>query len=230
MSLLNAKRIVSTLRFGSLLLLLLLVEGCSLTQPNTELLTTEQLTPGPVLSSEQAHHHWQKQTEQLATLTHWQIMGKIGLINDDEAIALNLFWQQQGDDYQITMSNLFGTPVIEMKKQGSTLWLRLEQEQEYWGSDPQALIQNLTGWQLPIDQMAYWLKGLPGDADYHLSNQGVIKTATLNTKPKWQLNYKQYQYWKTLLLPKKWVLTSEQNKVKLAISEWKIKPTKEPRQ
>jgi len=201
-----------------------LLVGCSsLFGPNFDIVPSENLTPGPILSDEQARHHWQQQQLALNKLSHWQIMGKIGLFNQDQAVSLNLYWQQMGDDYEITMSNLFGTPLIEMKKQGQTLWLRIEQEAEYWGSNPEVLINQLTDWQLPVNQMPKWLIGLPGEASYQLSNQGVIKSAHFEDDHHWQIAYGQYQFWQEYLLPRKILITSDTNKLKVLVSEWKFK-------
>lgn len=217
---LNSKASIKACLAASLLLLL---GGCaSLFAPDFEIVDSGPLTPGPILDAEEAKEHWLKQQQQLTQIKQWQIMGKLGVFTAEEKISLNLFWQQTGSDYEVIISDLFGSPILEMQKQGSTVWLRIEQEEEYWGRDPERLIQQLIGWHLPIEALPQWLLGLPGHANYQLNNQGVIKKAQLEENGQWLVDYAQYQYWQERLLPRKLQISKKANKLKIIISDWKL--------
>ena len=162
---------------------------------------------------------WRGQREKLEQLKHWELTGKLAIFTSEKKGSARVNWQQDGDDYHLVLTTLIGTTLLELKHTAGKTLIIDSDGIEHRGDDPEALIQQLTGWPIPIKQLPVWIKGLPGDADYSLGEDGRI---TDLKQRQWQLHYQDYALTRLWLLPTALDFTGPQTRIKLVISEWKI--------
>ena len=96
------------------------------------------------------------------------------------------------------------------------------------GENATQLIEDLTGLELPIQDMMLWIKGLPSqDNGYALGKDNrLVALEQFKADPNkgWQVTYKAYDEKTNNLLPTKLTMIDAEQKVNLVISEW-IYPT-----
>lgn len=180
------------------------LSGCSLLQPHSD-------KPLPEF----------QQQAQLAQLQHWQIKGKLAIRQvNQQPVALDMHWHQQGDQFHITFTKLFKT-VLEVKQDQFGAWLRDPDGKEHRAADAQLLIQNLTGWVLPLNHMQQWIKGVPLDASaqYNAIGDVISIESQLHQQP-WSIKISDHTQAQGLTLPSSLTLKNQGNFLKLKIYEW----------
>jgi outer membrane lipoprotein LolB len=110
----------------------------------------------------------------LAQLTHWSLKGKIAWITETERKSAYMNWQQRDKNMQFSLRNVLGINLASLSYNGSRATL-LADGQKYTNSSPSALVQQTTGWQVPLQSLSYWIKGA-------VSDTGRVRDNTVNTQ------------------------------------------------
>lgn len=192
----------------SILVLLALLTGCSLTPK-----TPEQ---APVLPAEQRQ-------EQLQAMQAFTVQASVGLKSPAETVTGNLRWQQfDASSYQARMANILGISLFELRQSSDLTELQVRGEQ-YQASDASNLLWQLAGWSIPLNDMSLWLRGLPGQSatDITYDAHGRISAFTLtdSTGIRWQLSYSSF-FNDALSLPKQLLLQSDDTQIRVIIRSW----------
>lgn len=139
----------------------------------------------------------------LAKLTSWKLRGKIAVIAPNERKSANLNWQQIDDRTNLTLSNVLGITLAELNYNGTIASLEADSK-TYKDTSPSRLIHRITGWQVPVEPLVYWIKGASSATGRNASvnnnatilryDNGLIKQITPNCNrcERWQINYKKY--------------------------------------
>lgn len=76
-----------------------------------------------------------------------------------------------------------------------------------------------TGFIIPVNELSFWLKGLPApNSKFKLSQQPYVTIKQNN----WEIIYKDYSYHNNYQLPKKILMNNKQNNIRLFIKNWDI--------
>ncbi len=168
---------------GFIALLLSLLSACAPLQKQPD--PTIQLTPPS----------WPAHQAEMASIDNWQLKGKLAYRNDADSGSAWFDWTQHGDNFNIYLSGPFGVGTVQINGNAQAITLSQPGEIDISSHSSNALTQRLFGWQLPVEQMRYWVRGIPARS---LSAR-VIKTfneeGLLDTLQEdgWQLNISRYQ-------------------------------------
>lgn len=190
------------------LLLLLGLQGCALFQTPT--------APPPPAGTQV---DWISHMRSLTLLQEWQVRGKIGVRTANDAGSAYLDWSQAQDSFYITLSGPLGqgTTIVS----GNPTGARLEQSDGTWiAESPDQLVQDHTGWQIPISNLLFWVKGMPAPGSKaELSHNELGVLASLQ-QDGWNLTFDQYSPQLGTLLPCRIRAQKDQLKVTLIIKRW----------
>jgi outer membrane lipoprotein LolB len=177
--------------------------------------------PQPTVSLNSSAHQLS-----LMQQNNWLIKGKLGFKSPEKKQSANLRWQQTQQDYQLNMTSIIGTSLLKMKgdKNGVTL---MTDDKTYEDSDPSHLIWRVTGWQIPVEKLRFWIKGQHQKNDKVLtSEQGWVKQLQpiCNNCQNWLINYDNYKLVNKIWLPHKVVLHNSLNNSQLLIriNKWDL--------
>ncbi|WP_037027297.1 lipoprotein insertase outer membrane protein LolB [Psychromonas aquimarina] len=166
---------------------------------------------------------WSQHQQQLQNLNNWQLTGKLAFITAQERVSLNLFWQQSDQEFQITLTNFVGLSVLDVKKDQSETKIIFDGK-TYYGDDTETLIEQLSGFVIPIDVLQQWIKGNPTNALYQLNENNQL--LSLNGQDKnnisWSIDYADYKTTEHINLPHKLQLKRPDLRLKFAISKWVV--------
>lgn len=165
---------------------------------------------------------WQAQKQQLSELENWQLAARLGIITPDERGSLSLFWRNNSDDYRLNLTNVVGKRVFDLSRRNGRIELIDSEGQRHTASNARDLVYALTGWDLPVEQLADWIKGMPGDADT-VSFDADGRPAQVQSHG-WQLRYLGYTQIDRLWLPSRLELSHNTTTLKLAVSRWELNP------
>jgi len=165
----------------------------------------------------------QRQKE-LAGLTEFSISAAISVKTPEKGVSGGLEWQQQGEYFQASMQNVLGLNVFAIKTDKSGAEVKVD-GQTHNAQSASVLLDYLSGWSLPIEEMPLWLKGMAGESAEAMSYDalGRLQTFTLrdNQGREWQVSYTEF-FPNRLALPKTIKLQSSDTRIKLAIREWNL--------
>ena len=167
------------------------------------------------------------QNEREARLQHMQqfsLDASIGVKSTKDSVSGSLEWRQTGNNYQAAMRNVLGLTVFELTNTttGATV---VVDGKTHRGDSAGELLNYLSGWSLPIEEMPLWIRGLPSLSSQNLQRDslGRVQSFTLidSQQRQWQVTYTEF-FADSLSLPRKMTLQSADSRLKLVIREWTL--------
>ncbi|MCY7296992.1 lipoprotein insertase outer membrane protein LolB [Alteromonas sp. a30] len=164
---------------------------------------------------------------QLAQLLNWSIQGRIAIKTPEERFSASLHWQQEDKNYQIHLTNIIGTTLMQLEGNDNYAKLTYD-DQAFIDSDPERLLFRITGWRLPVKHLPSLIKGaVPKSGFEHtVSDQGLMQTikqlADGDIRNRWEANYVNFTQEGALFLPENITLKNASNTIKIRISQWTL--------
>jgi len=202
------------LRIWLLLPLILLLGACA----------SIELEAIPEGMTNQPPADWSTRTYTLSRFDHWRLMGKLAVHQpSDSGTALINHWFQQGEAYDLALSSSFlGMGSTRLKGTPGFMELTLPNGETYRSNEPEKLVEAATGWQLPLEQLTWWIRGLPApDGDFRLLFEQGGQLAIIRQSG-WEIRYDR---WRQFLpdypaLPARITALKDEKRVRLVVSEW----------
>lgn len=197
------------MRLAALLLTLLALGGCALHSPQ----------PAPAVTD------WNQHQRQLEQLLSWQLEGKLGYRDSRDGGSAWVNWQQSDRSFKLQLNGPFGAGATHILGDDHAAELQRGGKETLYATSPAALTEQLFGWQWPVDQLQYWIRGIPApnaplDASGH-NTDGTL--ATLN-QAQWQLEFSRYQQVDRWILPGRIRGNSGEYSFTLVIKNWRPNP------
>jgi len=193
-----------------LLLLMAMISGCS---------------QAPVVITDQLQASWHAHRDQLMKLNDWSIQGKVGLYTPDEAWPGELQWQQNSDQYDVRIIAPLGAGTLRVfSVEGGVVLEHSSEAGQRFSPDPESLLQQQFGWQIPIRHLRYWMVGLPSplstiSGDYQLDQQGRLQSLLQSG---WKIEFSRYKKTAGMVLPTRVLMEYEDLSVKFIVRKWQI--------
>lgn len=178
------------------------------------------ITPPPAASTTLHHLSWSERQQQLRTITAWNIRGALSITYNEKTDLTSFEWQKKQDNYFINIHgpmNVASTNIIGNQNQ---VVLQQASGKQIEAETAEELMQQQLGWSLPLNNLNYWIRGLPAphinarslfDSYNHIQNM---------TQHGWQITYADYGSFSGIDLPTKIYLTSPQLRAKIVIKQW----------
>lgn len=163
---------------------------------------------------------WAERSFQLGRLNNFNIQGAIAIRSSRNSGSASFRWQQINQDYTLSLFGPFGANTIQIQGHPGKIVLWNAQGQQYQANQPEQLLLDQTGWNLPITSLYYWIRGLPAPGQPYKSEFDVYHRLSKLTQQKWQIYFRQYDQFHQIELPTKLELIHPQLRVKLVIYWW----------
>lgn len=166
--------------------------------------------PGPAVSPEQAER--------------FELGGRINLRVQQESFPGRVRWQHEPPLDELWFYSPIGTAVAHLRQDENGALLVTSDGREYRAKALRQLALDVLGWDLPIEAMPYWVRGLPWpkstEADIQRDAQG--RPGTLN-QAGWQVSYLTWDGAGVPGLPSKLDLTGERLRMRLVVERWQVR-------
>ncbi len=171
------------------------------------------------------HLDWQIRQAQLTHIKQWQLQGAVAVKTPQQSQAATFIWRQQWqrNRYQIHLFGPLGIGHVILISNPNDIVIS-EKGKRYQNRDAETLMQKILGWNVPVSNLYFWIRGLPApyvkskitfDAYHHivhLQQQG------------WHIIYQCYTAATgSIDLPSIIILQREDLNIKFVISRWKLK-------
>jgi outer membrane lipoprotein LolB len=163
---------------------------------------------------------WNQRIAQLEQATSWQLQGRAAAALGQQGWQASLDWRQKGPDSDLHLSGPLGVGATEIKMTPTGLSLN--------GAPPSdtvmAQLQDKLGFELPLDNLRYWLLGIPDPSvPFDLTRNAQDRAQRLS-QAGWTIDYDQYMPANGDLLPKRLVLNRAAARVRIAVDHWQGLP------
>ena len=166
---------------------------------------------------------WLKHKSTLDHVQNWQFSGRFGAKTDTEHWTGNIVWSQNADQYTINITGPLSTASVILEGDHDIALLHLSDETSFSADNAQSLLQSHTGLKLPVNELRYWLLGLPSpdnkSLNMELNKDGQLTKLLQND---WEVTVKRYTTADNLQLPDKIFLINHEINVRLIIQQWQI--------
>lgn len=193
------------MRLASFLIIAALLSGCSGLTPQE---------PTPLTA-----RPWSEHYQALLAADNWQLSGKIGIRSHQENHSANLFWQQRQQHYLIELSGPLGQGGARIEGDKDGISIDIAGEEPLWAATPEALMEQTLGWQFPVQDLRYWVRGIPAPSTpYTLSFKQ--KLAHKITQNNWEISYLRYNYKDNYAFPEKIIISQNDLRLTIIAKEW----------
>jgi len=207
-------------RAAAVLLVVGALAGCST-------LATRQAAPQDVAFTAEPALETARQTV-LELSPQWSFQGRVAVSKGRNGGSGRIDWQQQGDAYQVSLA----APVTRQSWQlrgGGGQAVRLDglQGGPRSGGDAGELLLQATGWEIPVQQLAAWVRGMPATgmqaARRGFDADGLPRVLQ---QGQWRIDYLDWypQDGEHPPLPRRIDAVNGDAKVRLIVDEWTLGP------
>lgn len=187
--------------------------------------TSLQVDPLPEGLTEQPPADWSTTSAQRDQFRHWELTGKLAVRQpSDSGTAVINYWKQDQEAYELALSSSFlGMGRTTLEGVPGFIELTLADGERYQSGDPEALVNAATGWQLPIDSLAWWIRGLPGpEGDFRLFFDDQDRLAVIRQLG-WEIRYDR---WEAFIddypsLPARITAVKGEKRVRVVVTSWR---------
>ena len=146
---------------------------------------------------------WAMRQQALAPITNWELRGRIALRSRDEGMQASLHWVRERERQRISLVGPLGSGQVRLTQDASGAELRDTEKNVRRAPTARQLLVETTGWDVPFDDMDWWVRGLPAPgakAEQDLDEDGRLKTLT---QFGWEVEFLEYGRYGAYELPSK---------------------------
>ena len=159
---------------------------------------------------------WAQRLGDLQNAAAWQLDGRAAVALGTQGWQATLNWRQSDSSAEVHLSGPFGIGALVLKQSAKGLSLN--------GAPPSdavlAQVQEKLGFDLPIENLHYWLLGVPNPAStFDLSRNEQDRAKTLS-QAGWDITYDRYLPVAADVLPGRLVMSRGDVRVRIFIDHW----------
>ena len=193
------------------LLLIILVSGCATTPKE------------PELPLDLRQSLWEARHKQLQQMNHWELVGRLGLQVPDQSGSMSVEWLQNQQNFTVYLDGPLGQSLARIERSDQGIVVEADGKR-YEGRTPEALLFNITGWQLPVSYLRFWVQGMPVPdiqaGAMQLDNQGQLLHLQ---QAGWMIEYLEYRNQSPVSLPGRIRVVRDNIQMTLVARRWQVK-------
>ncbi len=159
---------------------------------------------------------WDQRLTALQHASAWQLGGRAAAALGTQGWQASLDWRQHGEVSEVHLAGPFGAGALMLEVTPAGLSLN--------GAPPSdavtAQLQDRLGFELPLDNLRYWLLGIPDpQSSFELTRNAQDRALHL-TQAGWTIQYDRYMPNSGDLLPARLVLSRADARVRIVVDHW----------
>ncbi|MCL7743897.1 lipoprotein insertase outer membrane protein LolB [Guyparkeria hydrothermalis] len=184
--------------------------------------------PGPAPATPEQLAAWEAHSDRVETLTDWAFSGRAAVKSGLKGGSVSVEWTQVGQVTALTMRGPFDTGRLAMTGTPRRMLITDGDGNRHLTEQPMALLEEQTGWVIPLAALPRWLRGLPeqslselpNDA-YELDESGHLSRLT---ESGWAIEYARYapEGSRALSLPHFVELKQDGMRIRIVVDAWDL--------
>lgn len=159
---------------------------------------------------------WDERMTELQSPREWRLDGRAAVALGQQGWQATLNWQQTPDAAEVHLSGPFGIGALVLNQSPAGLSLN--------GAPPSdavlSQVQDKLGFELPIENLRYWLLGVPNPGSpFEVARNDQDRAKTI-AQDGWSIAYDRYQPAAAGVLPTRLVMSRADVRVRIIIDHW----------
>lgn len=185
-----------------------LLTACTVSQKPTEQLPVNKVMP------------LEKRKAETATISSWNIHGALAAKNKSKGWSATMNWAQQGpSSYQMRLMGPLGSGAVMVSRQGNVITFK-DGNKTSTSNNADELLLKQTGIRLPVNNLYYWVRGLPAPGGVQSEQHDQYNHLTQLKQNGYTINFTQYTSVRGVDLPSMIRLEGNGVMVKVVIKSW----------
>lgn len=147
------------------------------------------------------NEEWEARRQVLAGLTQWEFTGSVNVRDAQEAHSSRIRWYQDGDTYRINLWGTFNAGATQIDGRPGRVSITQQGEEQIVTHSPEELLYQELGYELPVSELNYWVKGIPAPGQPSQLEFGESQQLVRFEQAGWQIDYLGYTNFGTETLP-----------------------------
>lgn len=198
-----------------ILLSAFILAGCAL--------DIDENRPTDVKTISKSDRTWQQHLAQLKRVTHYAATGQLGYISPTERFSSRFEWQyQNANNYTLKLYSTISSSSLVLQMHNAGMTISDNKGNQRSERDAKMLVREIVGMEVPLDQLATWLKGQPDErADYQVGENHYLASFSYPVDGvTWSADYLVYHQNQTPALPKDILLKNANQTLKIRVDNW----------
>jgi outer membrane lipoprotein LolB len=176
----------------------------------------------PLKTAQNRDVGWDDRVQSLSAIKSWNLKAAIALHTNKEADSGSLQWNQELDHYSFLLMGPLGSSSIMLTGGPDQVELITPQGKKFYAKSAEILLEQQTGWHLPVSQLAFWIRGLPAPESPAKKQFDSFHRLSVLEQAGWKIQFLRYTTVNHVDLPSKIFLNYPALSVRLVITQWQI--------
>ncbi len=176
--------------------------------------------PPAVIVGPGAGAPWSEQRTSLEKLDHYSLTGRVAVAANGQGFSGNLRYRQQAQRADVALDGPLGMGGLRMALEGDRLNISTSKGEQLDGPEARAELERRLGFDLPLDQLRWWLLGIPAPGESTLDQDAASGEIHGFQQNGWRVNIDSRLPALGFALPQKLTATREGTRLKLLIESW----------
>lgn len=158
----------------------------------------------------------------LAAQPRWTLRGRLAISGPQDGGSGSLEWSQDGGSFRFTVNAPVTGKTWTLSGNDSHVELEGLRDGPIVGDNAAIMLERELGWQVPVDELAHWVRATraPGDAELVFRADGL--PAELR-QAGWKVEYPDYDASRQPALPRRIFASRGDYKVRLVVQRWELR-------
>jgi len=153
----------------------------------------------------------------------WEITAKLGIRVPDQSGSVSLTWQQLDTSYRIRVQGPLGQGSGIIYGNADRVVIKRPGKPLLSSSNAAGLIRETFGWEFPLNELKFWIRGMPTPNTVITSEKQNASGLLENLQQaRWSMEYSRYQKVDQWFLPGKIVAQQGETRLTMIIRKWAI--------
>lgn len=161
---------------------------------------------------------WNEHVTSLERAQAWQLDGRAAVALGQQGWQASLDWRQREDESELHLAGPFGVGALAITMTPAGLSLN--------GAPPSAdvteKLEGRLGFDLPLDNLRFWLLGIPNPAAPFDLTRNAQDRAQHLAQAGWSIDYDEYRPDNGDVLPGRMVLSRAGARVRIVVDRWQM--------
>lgn len=163
------------------------------------------------------------QEKRLYRVSNWEAEGKIAIQMADDRQSASFSWTQDEADYAIHLFGPFGQGTTWLRRNSRGVTLENAKTGVHKAGSAEALMQEVLGWQVPVANLQFWLRGLPAKkprpAQLERDPAGFLSEIH---QQGWQVTYSRHENFNGWWLPTRIRAERDDLRLTIVVKRWQL--------
>lgn len=150
----------------------------------------------------------------------WRLSGRAAVRTSSDSGTVTVRWRESAGGYRVDLSAPMAAGAVRIEGDDQSALLRTASGDRYRGASPRELLRRAAGYDLPVEYLRWWLRGLPVpdvEGTVTLDGEG---SAVAFEQAGWRVTLSEYRAVGDYRLPHRLSVNGEQGSARIAIARW----------